>query len=108
MTWVTQPSVNDGLGAGSGVGHTVGTVASGSCIEWTGTPKVVSQNYERHDQLSFRMGSRREVSGRSCVGGGLGFLQNQAARGHSRLGWEVGAEERAALEHGKGLDGEDL
>lgn len=86
----------------------MGTVASGSCIEWTGTPKVVSQNYERHDQLSFRMGSRREVSGRSCVGGGLGFLQNQAARGHSRLRWEVGAEERAALEHGKGLDGEDL
>lgn len=44
----------------------------------------------------------------AALGGGLGFLQNQAARGHSRLGWEVGAEERAALEHGKGLDGEDL
>lgn len=44
----------------------------------------------------------------AALGEGLGFLQNQAARGHSRLGWEVGAEERAALEHGKGLDGEDL
>lgn len=84
------------------------TVASGSCIEWAGTPKVVSQNSERHGQLSFRMGSRREVSGRSCIGGGIGFSLEPGCQGHSRLGWEVGAEERAALEHGKGLDGEDL
>lgn len=52
--------------------------------------------------------SGRGAEGKSLeeamLGEGLGFLQNQAARGHSRLGWEVGAEERAALEHRKGLD----
>ena len=53
-------------------------MASGSCIKWAGTPKVVSQNYERHGQLSFRMGSRREVSGRSYVGVILLYLNEMS------------------------------
>ena len=52
--------------------------------------------------------SGRGAGGKSLeeavLGEGLGFLQNQGARGHSRLGWEVGAEEKAALELRKGLD----
>lgn len=38
-------------------------MASGSCIDWSGPLKVISIN-ERYDQLSFRMGSKREICGK--------------------------------------------
>lgn len=95
-----------GAQGGSGVGHAVETVASGSCVDWAGNLKVASLNDERPCQFSFRTGSKREVCGKKLSRGWrVEFvLKAQASRGPSALGWEDGSEERSAPKRWRGED----